>query len=619
MRAFAVLGVMLYHGDVGWARGGFLGVDVFFVLSGFLITSLLLREHHRSGRIDFPSFLFRRARRLLPALFAMLLIVAAYSTFATIPPQRGAIRWDGIATLLYVANWRFIFEHASYFQQFTSPSPLKHAWSLAIEEQWYLCWPLVTAAVLRWRGRRALLALAGGLAVASIIEALVLYHPGHDPSRVYYGTDTRAQALLIGSILAIALTWQPVARAAERIREPVAWAGLATLVVMMITVRDVSNFTFEGGLTLAAIASGALVLGAAATTRSPLVSALSIPPLRFIGQISYGLYLYHWPLYVWLDANRAHLTGRPLLALRIAATFVVAIVSYYVVERPVRERRFRWTSGRRRTFAFSLAGGATVVAGLLVASTAGAMTDVQYLSQQANTTHVPLVAGAPKILIAGDSVALTMHFYMDAATQSQAKWTGAERLGCGVMRSGFVIGGQRDDPNTRCDGITDLWRSRVNSAKPDLVVMVAGAWEVFDHVVDGKVVSPGTPAFDAQLRAQVQQAADILTSGGAPLVLLDVPCYGTDNHPGDAERSDPRRAAAVNAVYDAVAAHDPKVTVLRWSRFLCPGGHFQAKIDGSLVRSDGVHFTQAGAAIIWKWLTPRLVAEARAHRAAVRR
>ena len=204
LRALAVAAVILYHGQVSWAKGGFLGVDVFFVLSGFLITSLLLTEHEKTGRIGLTAFWSRRARRLLPALFLVLAAVALYAVVWAQPSELGTIRGDGLASLLYVSNWKFIYTGASYFQAFQSPSPLTHTWSLAIEEQWYLLWPLAVILMMRvFRGnRKTMTAAIVGLALASATLMAVLFHPGSDPSRVYYGTDTRSQALLVGAALA---------------------------------------------------------------------------------------------------------------------------------------------------------------------------------------------------------------------------------------------------------------------------------------------------------------------------------------------------------------------------------------------------------------------------------
>ncbi len=212
LRAVAVVGVMLFHGGVSWMPGGFLGVDVFFVLSGYLITTLLLRERVLSGRVDLRAFWNRRLRRLLPALLVLLAGVSVAAPFLGDPAQRAQLRGDGLASLLYVANWRFILTEQSYFAG--TPSPLRHLWSLSVEEQWYVVFPLVAALALGHLRKRRLQVFTGALAVAALASAGWMAHlasgPG-DPSRAYYGTDTRAHSLLVGAVLACVAVLVPAA------------------------------------------------------------------------------------------------------------------------------------------------------------------------------------------------------------------------------------------------------------------------------------------------------------------------------------------------------------------------------------------------------------------------
>src|SRR3954452_6670592 len=207
LRGIAVIAVLLFHGGVTWATGGFLGVDMFFVLSGFLITSLLLEERWRTGTIGLSHFWSRRARRLLPALLLLLAAMAAYATWVPTDTPLGALRRDVLATLAYVSNWHFILDGGSYFARNAPPSPLRHTWSLAIEEQFYVLWPLLFIAVARGKHRLTKLAVFIGVGIAASIGAMAyLYHPGADSSRVYYGTDTRAHVILIGCGLAVLLS-----------------------------------------------------------------------------------------------------------------------------------------------------------------------------------------------------------------------------------------------------------------------------------------------------------------------------------------------------------------------------------------------------------------------------
>jgi peptidoglycan/LPS O-acetylase OafA/YrhL len=204
VRAFAVAAVLLYHAGQSWAIGGYLGVDAFFVLSGFLITTLLVTEWGSRGRIDLARFWLRRAKRLLPALGVVILGIVTYAAVFAAPAEIGKIRGDGIGSILYVANWKFVFSGQSYFDQFTQPSPFRHMWSLAIEEQFYLVWPLIVFGILWFtRSLRWLLGLSIAMIAGSAVLMAVLYVPGTDPSRVYYGTDTRAQSLLMGAVAAI--------------------------------------------------------------------------------------------------------------------------------------------------------------------------------------------------------------------------------------------------------------------------------------------------------------------------------------------------------------------------------------------------------------------------------
>ncbi|MDH3753477.1 MAG: acyltransferase, partial [Acidimicrobiia bacterium] len=207
LRAVAVMAVMIYHGFLGWGGGGFLGVDLFFVLSGYLITTLLLLEHRGTGTIALGAFWFRRAKRLLPGLFLVLAWISVYASFFAPEGQLDTLRRETIATLFYVANWELITSGESYFEQFLSPSPLRHVWSLAIEEQWYLVWPLVCAFGLgirssRWRGWVPTLA---AVAVGSAVVMALLVRGTDDTNRAYYGTDARVQALVIGAVLAFVL------------------------------------------------------------------------------------------------------------------------------------------------------------------------------------------------------------------------------------------------------------------------------------------------------------------------------------------------------------------------------------------------------------------------------
>jgi peptidoglycan/LPS O-acetylase OafA/YrhL len=238
------------------------------------------------------------------------------------------LRWDAFAAISYVANWRFITSGGSYFAQFASPSLLQHVWSLAIEEQFYLVWPPVFLLMLRFtRGSRAaLLGITAGLAAASALLMAVLFAPGGDPSRVYYGTDTRAQSLLIGAALALVLERRRigVTRIGRTMLHTAAIGAAAVLLWAWSSTTDDADWLYRGGLTVAAVLVGVVITSVTAATPGPLGRLLSLGPVRWIGLISYGLYLWHWPVYVVLSRGRTGLDGPALLAVRLACTVAIA-------------------------------------------------------------------------------------------------------------------------------------------------------------------------------------------------------------------------------------------------------------------------------------------------------
>ncbi len=342
LRALAVLAVIAYHEQFGWASGGLLGVGVFFTLSGFLITSLLIEQWSRRGKIKLGEFWLGRARRLLPALFVMLAVVTAWVTVADrarLASLRGAVG----AAAGYFSNWYLISKNQSYFARFAPPAPLDHLWSLAVEEQFYLLWPLLLIGgllLLRSRGKTAprwLIIPTAALSAVSMLAMASLYRPGVDPTRVYEGTDTRAFGLLIGVILALA--W-PVGRTpnpgkvGRSLLDLTGIAGLATIGLMIWRVGEYSAFAYSGGLVLLSVATAAVV----ATTACPgsLVGlALGWRPLRWIGARSYGIYLWHYPVIVLTTPANS----KPDLAratLQIAAAIVIAALSWRFIEEPVR-------------------------------------------------------------------------------------------------------------------------------------------------------------------------------------------------------------------------------------------------------------------------------------------
>jgi len=383
LRAIAVLAVIAFHEQFSWAPGGLLGVAVFFTLSGYLITDLLLSRWLATGRAQLGNFWLRRARRLLPALFVMLAIVTAWVTLldrARLADLRGA----DAAAATYWSNWYLIVQGQSYFSRFAPPQPLDHLWSLAVEEQFYLIWPwLLLAGLYFIRRRRSAGAIAWlslptlALAAGSAFLMWALYHPAVDPTRVYEGTDTRAFGLLIGA--ALAMVWSSgtagrASRRASRILDVPAALGLGVIAVMIWRVGQYSTFLYHGGLVLLSVATAAVV-AAAACSSSLVGAALSWRPLRWIGVRSYGIYLWHYPVIV-LTTPANGTEDLPRAAWQIAASIALAALSWKFVEEPVRHGAIGrvWHRIRAREFAglgLPRIAAATGSAGIVLVACAG--------------------------------------------------------------------------------------------------------------------------------------------------------------------------------------------------------------------------------------------------------
>jgi peptidoglycan/LPS O-acetylase OafA/YrhL len=393
LRAIAVIAVVAYHLDPDVLPGGFLGVDVFFVLSGYLIAGLLLAEHDRTGTVGLGAFWVRRARRLLPALAGVMVAVAAYAQWWAPSDTLRRLRIDAVATLGYVANWRFALSQQSYFDSQSVLSPLRHAWSLAVEEQFYVLFPLL--AMLCFVGRRPARTLGIVSAIGAIASAIAMaaFVNDSDPSFVYYGTHTRAQGLLIGVALAC---WSHRARSSGvRWRalglQAIGVVGFGAVALACVAVSDADDFMYRGGYFVAALSVAALV--AAAVQPGALRSALSIAPLRWIGQRSYGLYLWHWPAIVALEPARTGLGGWRLASVRIGATVIAAALSYRFLETPIRHGAL----DRQRFTAVSFAGLGAIVVVFAVATAGGTTPDIAL-------TGAPLDA-QPQVLVSATSLA----------------------------------------------------------------------------------------------------------------------------------------------------------------------------------------------------------------------
>ncbi len=665
VRACAVVAVMLFHGGIPHMDGGFMGVDAFFVLSGFLITSLLVGEWRQTLTIKLGAFWARRARRLLPALLLMLLFVAFFASVIVPKGTYGALRLDALATLLYVSNWHFILVNSNYFNETAASSPLLHTWSLAVEEQFYVIWPLVVLAVLHvTRNLRVLFALCCAAALASATWMHVLYDGGVNTNRAYLGTDTRSQCLFIGCALAVGLVlltqrsheegrlakgelWRPTGSAGRSICGAIGIGGALAAVAIWVLTTSNSTFPYSGGFFLIGLAVAGVILAAVAAPRSIVPRLLSVAPVRYVGRISYGLYIWHWPIFIWLNHARTGLVSYELFAVRALVTFAVSVVSFHLVERPIRMGTFlrQWKAW------VAVPAGVGVVLVAVVAATTGtsAVASTAFPggigtggpTTTTTTTTLPgsaATAQPVRVLLFGDSVALTLGLGLSYTSQ-QDKYgyvlSDKGILGCGVVDGPEVeLMGTRDLTPPACNGSPpvagepaddqpwqDQWLAAIYEVKPNVVVLLAGRWEVVDREYQGAWTNILHPTYAAYVKQQLEAASNLVTATGARMVFLTAPCTDSGEQPDGAPwpEDDPARLSAFNKLVREVAAEHPSTdSVVDLNAAACPGGKYSATVDGVVIRrSDGVHFTNAGGLFLAPKLMPPIVAAGRAQAAAV--
>ncbi|HHU6751351.1 TPA: acyltransferase family protein [Staphylococcus pseudintermedius] len=343
IRAVAVIAIIIYHLNPQWLPGGFLGVDTFFVISGYLITSLLLTEYHNTGKIELTSFWLRRVKRLIPAVFFLVMGVLVL-TLIFMPAEIQKVRADSIAAIFYVSNWWYIMQNVDYFEQF-AVQPLKHLWSLAIEEQFYLVFPIVLLSLLSFiRRLKPMRIIFLILLVISMITMMVLYVPNENVARVYFGTDTRLQTLLMGVLLA--LVWPPfqlkakVNRQMRTIIDTAGVVGLAILFICFKFVSETNSFLYYGGFFLISAVT-LLVIASSVHPSGYFAKFLGNKVFTFIGSRSYSLYLWHYPMIVFIHHQFVQGQMPPLVyVVEILLMVLMAEFSYKFIEQPFRKEGF---------------------------------------------------------------------------------------------------------------------------------------------------------------------------------------------------------------------------------------------------------------------------------------
>ena len=351
LRALAVLAVIIYHVDVNYLPGGFLGVDLFFVLSGYLISSLIIKEYKKTGSLNLYNFYIRRARRLLPAVYFMITVVLVVMVmFNGVLLKKSHL--DAIFGYIYSSNWWYIFHKLDYFDSFGSQSPFKHLWSLAIEEQFYMIFPLLFLLINRkkkdkdgfYKLNRNFLYVILGVILVSLIAHIILFDI-NNISRIYFGTDTRAFSLLVGVVGAILYPMDKlntkITPQENLVYSVVSLISIAALITIMIYTSEYNTWLYRGGFLLVAIL-GVIIIISSGKQHTVMAKLLSFKPVVFIGKISYSLYLWHFPVLV-LTTPVSEI-GKPnifFVVLRVILTFILAIISYALVETPIRKLGFK--------------------------------------------------------------------------------------------------------------------------------------------------------------------------------------------------------------------------------------------------------------------------------------
>ena len=561
---------------------------------------------------------------------ASLLTLAGLSLFGAFlatPDQLGRLRDDIFWALAYAANWRFLLSDIAYAELFLAPSPVQHFWSLAIEEQFYLAFPLITLAGLRLgSGSRAVFgAVLGTLVVGSIFASCALTTAGASVDRVYYGTDTRGAELLMGALLALLLCGREItSRTLRRIVEALGAVAMLVMLGLWIVVDLNSSWLYMGGFAAYTLLSVA-VIAAGVQPSGPVRVLLSGRAIRWIGRVSYGAYLFHWPVYLWLTPERTGLEQWPLFAVRVLLTFGMAGISYRFFEAPI--RRGRALRGWRPFVATPAAFATVALAAVAVtAGPHGGRIDFGAASQSLDERLPPVPAAAPgaieargryqdlqRAAVYGDSaalmIALGLGYWLFLQDEMRPR-SGVAELGCALARKGTYRFQRREYQRPNHCGDRDVtWAESIQRGRPDIAIVLVGPWEVCDRKLPGDDTwrHLGDPVLDAYMQQEMLSVVDLLSSEGALVFWLTHPAiqvhkFASQQLPKTPyPESDPARMARLSElIFELEKLRPGIVRVIDLAGYMrtLPGG----EMDPSY-RPDGTHFSGEGASKVWNdWL-----------------
>jgi peptidoglycan/LPS O-acetylase OafA/YrhL len=641
LRGLAVAGVVWFHlgGRLGAHMvGGYLGVDLFFVLSGYLITSVLLAEYAQTQAISLRAFWIRRARRLLPALLLLMPAIALYAWLLAKPDEVLALRKDALATLAYVANWRAIWSDKSYWALFAAPSPLEHTWSLAIEEQFYIAWPLLfVLAVVRLKlSRHALALLALALAGLSIAAMALLFDP-EKTARAYFGTDTRAASILLGAALSFALRDRSLARF-TRLLDVLGVLCIVLLALAWTRLEGQNPLLYRGGFVATELACLVLIVCSTLGHQSLVARALSLKPIAWLGTISYGIYLWHWPVFCLLTLERVHVSEGALAALRLAMTLALALASFHGIENTIRRHglapmfvRLPLPSGIKRPV-FAVIGVFVLCVALVLLGTMPKRALTHMSVAVLHKSSAPIVAPGryavpnsdlpaasvlpPKtlrILTVGDSVAkamaVSMRHVQDTRVADRVPVFVADRgVGsCSIMESleikrGVPLG----HPNPKVGCAAD-WVRDVANLKPDITFIVIGGAFFTTFIVDGKRETACGRGWQEGFRARYEQLLEEMGSNAGRVVVALAPYPGQRWIHGTVLAD----VDCLNALLREIAsAHGLQIVDI--AKHLCPTRECALlSEDGVAIRPDGLHPEYPGATELALWTLSELADSSR--------